>query len=274
MLNRTSAVAVRDAPAREIVRRQLDLHAVAGNQLDVVLAHLPRDVSEHDRSVVELDAEHRVLQGFAHETIDLDRLFLRRADPRLLLLPLRGSRCGSARAQLGTPGRGSAGGTRRLAHRPASSWFRHRAHSNHLMLARPTAWKRYSYIVLPPDVIARYEGSWPKETLPQRFESVLRTHGKRVGFIDGVLRITLEEIAERAYALAGPLAARDVRPGHVVSWQLPNWGEAAAVHIAALRIGAVSNPINPAFREHELRAVVAEARPRVLVVPNQWRGFD
>jgi cyclohexanecarboxylate-CoA ligase len=36
-----------------------------------------------------------------------------------------------------------------------------------------------------------------------------------------------------------------VRPGQVVSFQLPNWWEALVLHLAVIRIGAVSNPLMP-----------------------------
>src|SRR5258705_12963640 len=67
-----SAVAVNDAPAREIVRRQLDLHAVAGQDADVVPAHLARDVGQHLVIVVESHAEHCVGECFRHLSLELD----------------------------------------------------------------------------------------------------------------------------------------------------------------------------------------------------------
>src|SRR5438094_463417 len=45
---------VRDPAAREVVRRQLDLHAVPGQDADEVHAHLAADVRPHDREAVPL----------------------------------------------------------------------------------------------------------------------------------------------------------------------------------------------------------------------------
>src|SRR5947209_11317906 len=53
-------VAVGDATPVEGVRRELDLHAVAGQDAGVVAAHLARDVAENLVIVLELHAEHRV----------------------------------------------------------------------------------------------------------------------------------------------------------------------------------------------------------------------
>ncbi|SMP76629.1 AMP-binding protein [Noviherbaspirillum suwonense] len=37
-----------------------------------------------------------------------------------------------------------------------------------------------------------------------------------------------------------------------VSYQLPNWWQFVALHLACLRIGAVTNPVMPIFRHREL----------------------
>src|SRR5687768_2448884 len=51
-------VAVGDAASVEVVRRELDLHAVPWKDPDVVAAHLAADVAEHLVLVVELHLEH------------------------------------------------------------------------------------------------------------------------------------------------------------------------------------------------------------------------
>src|SRR5438067_2472857 len=50
-------------------------------------------------------------------------------------------------------------------------------------------------------------------------------------------------------------------------------GAAAILHHAAVVAGCISNPLNPTWRERELRAVVEDSPPAVLVVPESWRGF-
>ena len=49
-------------------------------------------------------------------------------------------------------------------------------------------------------------------------------------------------------------------PGDVVSWQLPNWFEGAALAVAIDRLGAVSNPIITIYREREVAFVCRQAR--------------
>jgi cyclohexanecarboxylate-CoA ligase len=70
------------------------------------------------------------------------------------------------------------------------------------------------------------------------------------------------------------LARCGVGKGDVVSFQLPNWLEAVVVHHATVRLGAVSNPIVPIYRAREVGFILRQARSRVFVVPDVFRGFD
>ena len=112
------------------------------------------------------------------------------------------------------------------------------------------------------------------DTLPARLDAICRARADAVALIDGVQRLTFAEARGLIERVAGHLGSLGVGPGSVVSWQLPNWWEAAVLHHAVLRAGGIPNPLNPAFRAHELRHIVAEARPHILAVPETWRGFD
>jgi cyclohexanecarboxylate-CoA ligase len=81
-------------------------------------------------------------------------------------------------------------------------------------------------------------------------------------------------VADRARRLAGALRDLGVGRGDVVSFQLPNWVEAAVVFYATVSLGAVSNPIVPIYRERELGFILGQARPTVAVVPTRFRGVD
>lgn len=74
--------------------------------------------------------------------------------------------------------------------------------------------------------------------------------------------------------LASALQARGVGQGDVVSWQLPNWVEAAVVHMAALRLGAISNPMVSIYRHAEVNFILRQAASKVMFVPATYRGFD
>ena len=60
----------------------------------------------------------------------------------------------------------------------------------------------------------------------------------------------------------------------MVSFQLPNWIEFLVLHFAATRIGAVSNPLIPIYRDREVGFMVGFAESKVLVVPREFRKFD
>jgi len=70
------------------------------------------------------------------------------------------------------------------------------------------------------------------------------------------------------------LAALGVERGDVVSYQLPNWWQFVALHLACLRIGAVTNPVMPIFRHRELTFMLSLAESKVMIVPREFRGFD
>lgn len=86
-------------------------------------------------------------------------------------------------------------------------------------------------------------------------------------------RYSYGDLAKQAEALAGALWSSGVRPGDVVSYQLPNGREAILVALAALRIGAIANPIIPIYRRKEVAFILAQATPRVVFAPATHRQF-
>jgi cyclohexanecarboxylate-CoA ligase len=133
----------------------------------------------------------------------------------------------------------------------------------------------------PPDVRrARHEasGEWPQPALSTILQSRASTDPERPyvveGLRDGGRRFTFRQVAARADRMAVGLARLGVRAGDVVSWQLPNWMESAALAAAIDRLGAVSNPIITIYREREVEFVCRQAASRVLVVPGAVRGVD
>src|SRR5437867_9618253 len=80
---------VGDAAAREVVRRQLDLDAVPGQDANEVHSHLAAHVREHPMAAFELHAEHRVRQWLHHGAFDLDRVFFWHAHATWTERPVR-----------------------------------------------------------------------------------------------------------------------------------------------------------------------------------------
>jgi len=81
----------------------------------------------------------------------------------------------------------------------------------------------------------------------------------------------LQRLSKR---LGAGLAALGVGKGDVVSLQLPSWWQFIALHLAAVRIGAITNPLMPIFRERELLHMLGLAETTLLVIPHRFRNFD
>ncbi|MDQ1741837.1 MAG: cyclohexanecarboxylate-CoA ligase [Pseudonocardiales bacterium] len=86
--------------------------------------------------------------------------------------------------------------------------------------------------------------------------------------------LTWQELDAQADALATVLLDLGVAPGEPVAWQLPNWTEFVVLALATARIGAVSCPLMPIFRQRELSFMLSRSAARVLVVPEEFRGRD
>ncbi|WP_299950495.1 class I adenylate-forming enzyme family protein [uncultured Modestobacter sp.] len=84
--------------------------------------------------------------------------------------------------------------------------------------------------------------------------------------------VTYREIRESAERVAAGLLAQGIRPGTVVSWQLPSRVETIVLFFALSRLGAVQNPLIMMLREQEVGFIARQAGSRLLVVPSVFRG--
>ena len=79
---------------------------------------------------------------------------------------------------------------------------------------------------------------------------------------------------DAALRAARGLHALGVGPGSRVAWMLPTRLETLVLLAALARLDAVQIPLLPIFRRRELRFIVDQCRPRLLVVPASGRGVD
>jgi cyclohexanecarboxylate-CoA ligase len=117
-------------------------------------------------------------------------------------------------------------------------------------------------------------GYWKNETLDTYLDRWARTRGDKTAIVDGAGRYTWSGLARAVERVAHGLAAAGVEPGAVVSAQLPNWNEWVLCALAAVRLGAILNPIPPTYRASELRFILGTLGSRALVVPERFRNFD
>lgn len=122
----------------------------------------------------------------------------------------------------------------------------------------------------------RDAGIWTDDTLASCVVEHAAQAPDAVAVVDllGERSKTYAELAHDAAVVASGLAERGVRPGDVVSIQLPNRYEAVVSAVAAQSLGAVINPLLPNYRLRELSYVFATAQPKVVISPDEYRGFD
>lgn len=130
---------------------------------------------------------------------------------------------------------------------------------------------------LTTEMIEQYgaDGRWRDKSLLAAFnDSVAATPDKAATVDPDGSRRSYAEVSRVARALACNLAARGVGPGDVISVQLPNCGDLVVVHIAALMLGAITNPLLTNYRAKELEYILGFAGTKVCVIPDNYRGHD
>ena len=115
-------------------------------------------------------------------------------------------------------------------------------------------------------------GLWRNESLADYLDRWARERPTKTALVDRWGRTTWEALARSVDRVAAGLARHGVERGSVIAVQLPNWSEAVVVFLAALRLGAVINPIPPTYRASELRFMLGLLETRVVVVPAAFRA--
>jgi acyl-CoA synthetase (AMP-forming)/AMP-acid ligase II len=117
-------------------------------------------------------------------------------------------------------------------------------------------------------------GHWQRTTLVDVARAAVAEDPGHVLLIEGARRITRAEAWDQALRLAGFFLARGLKPGDVVSFQLPNWMETAVIALAARMCGLIVNPIPPIYREAELGYILADCGAKLIFVPGTFRKHD
>jgi cyclohexanecarboxylate-CoA ligase len=126
----------------------------------------------------------------------------------------------------------------------------------------------------------RESGHWPNRILTNYLDRAVEAHPDKIAIIDRnsstgcQSTLTFRQLDDRVTSIAMGLRRLGVERGDVVSYQLPNWWQFTALHLACLRVGAVTNPLMPIFRERELEFMLSLGESKIFVVPREYRGFD
>lgn len=86
--------------------------------------------------------------------------------------------------------------------------------------------------------------------------------------------LTFAEYRAQAERAAAALQLRGIGADSPVSWILPSSLTSLVLIAALARLGARQNPILPMYRQREVGFMIAQSRARLLIAPDNWRGFD
>lgn len=124
----------------------------------------------------------------------------------------------------------------------------------------------------------REQGHWTDQHYDDFLRQALQDHPDKLAVVNdrasGVVKLTFAELEDRVARAAGGLRKLGVGKGDVVALQLPNWWEFVVGVLATQRLGAISNPLMPIFRERELRFMLGFARCKVFIVPEGFGTLD
>jgi salicylate---CoA ligase len=117
-------------------------------------------------------------------------------------------------------------------------------------------------------------GYWAGRPLGDLLREVADRRPDATALVDGPLRMTFAELADRADAAAGRLLDLGFAAGDRIVVQLANGWEFTVLTFACLRAGIVPVMALPAHRRAELGYLAAHSEAVAIAVPDRLRGFD
>ncbi|WP_349729486.1 AMP-binding protein [Peribacillus frigoritolerans] len=127
--------------------------------------------------------------------------------------------------------------------------------------------------ILTQEYVGEFKGVWPNRTILDYLDDAIVKHPDKVAIIDKKSSFTYKQLGKLVDRIALGLLHIGLGKGDVVSFQLPNWNEFIILHYAVTRIGAISNPLIPIYRDREIGYMVGMAESKMIVVPEYFRGF-
>ena len=124
---------------------------------------------------------------------------------------------------------------------------------------KPAAQELRATMRVAPAVRHKYEqdGLWSHDTLTRWLAACVVRAGDRAAEISSGGSTTYRELAEKAERFARGLYDIGIRPGDVVSMQLPNTREFLIGYFAIARLGAVMSTIHLPYRTAEIRTLLS-----------------
>ena len=128
--------------------------------------------------------------------------------------------------------------------------------------------------ILSEEYVEKYQSIWPNRTILDYLKDAIAKDPEKLAIIDKKSRYTYGELGRLVDRVAFGLLELGIGKGDVISIQLPNWNEFIILHYAATRIGAITNPLIPIYRDREIGYMVGTVESKMIVIPDDFRGYD
>lgn len=118
----------------------------------------------------------------------------------------------------------------------------------------------------------RQQGSWGDASLADYWQQTARAMPDKIAVVDNHgASYTYSALDHAASCLANWMLAKGIESGDRIAFQLPGWCEFTVIYLACLKIGAVSVPLLPSWREAELVWVLNKCQAKMFFAPTLFK---
>ncbi|MCV5557359.1 medium-chain fatty-acid--CoA ligase [Escherichia coli] len=118
----------------------------------------------------------------------------------------------------------------------------------------------------------RQQGLWGDASLADYWQQTARAMPDKIAVVDNHgASYTYSALDHTASCLANWMLAKGIESGDRIAFQLPGWCEFTVIYLACLKIGAVSVPLLPSWREAELVWVLNKCQAKMFFAPTLFK---
>ena len=118
----------------------------------------------------------------------------------------------------------------------------------------------------------RQQGLWGDASLADYWQQTARAMPDKIAVVDNHgASYTYSALDHAASCLANWMLAKGIESGDRIAFQLPGWCEFTVIYLACLKIGAVSVPLLPSWREAELVWVFHKCQAKMFFAPTLFK---
>ncbi|UWU06148.1 medium-chain fatty-acid--CoA ligase [Escherichia coli] len=118
----------------------------------------------------------------------------------------------------------------------------------------------------------RQQGLWGDASLADYWQQTARAMPDKIAVVDNHgASYTYSALDHAASCLANWMLAKGIESDDRIAFQLPGWCEFTVIYLACLKIGAVSVPLLPSWREAELVWVLNKCQAKMFFAPTLFK---